>query len=89
MKGLNNLFKSRQIPLYSVRRNAVDSRKHESNKYRDNILKNSISEYIYRNPVMNDFIISVQHVIADLIETVGHLKNYKSFTTKKDDLNVK
>lgn len=87
MKGINNLFKSRQIPLYSIRRNALDDRKYESNKYRDNILKNSVSSYIFRNRAMNDFIISIQHVLADLIDTVTYLKKYKSFTTKKNDIN--
>jgi hypothetical protein len=89
MLSLKNLFKVRQIPLYSVRRSAVDDRKYKSNKYRDNIVKNSVSDYIFRNAAMNDFIISIQHVLADLIDAVNHLKNYKSFTTKKDDSNVK
>jgi len=89
MKGFNNLFKSRQIPLYTLRKQAMDDRKYVGNKYRTNILKNSLSPYVTRNPMMNDFIIMLQHILADLIETVNHLKNYKSFTTKKDDLNIK
>lgn len=89
MLSLKNLFKVRQIPLYSVRKTALDDRKYKANKYRDNIVKNSVSDYIYRNAAMNDFIIQIQHVLADLIDTVNHLKNYKSFTTKKDDPNVK
>lgn len=89
MLSLKNLFKVRQIPLYKVRRSALDNRKYEPNKYRDNIVKNSVSPYIFRNAAMNDFIISIQHILADLIESVTFLKNYKSFTTKKDDQNIR
>jgi len=89
MKGLNNLFKSRQIPLYKLRDQAMDNRKYEGNKYRNNILKNSLSPYISRNPAMNDFVIMLQHVLSDLVDSVKFLKGYKSFTTKKDDENIR
>lgn len=86
--SLNNLFKSRQERLYSVRRKAVDDRKHLGNDYRENVLKNSISPYIFRNSVMNDFVILIQSIVADLIDSVKFLKGFKSYTTKKDDLNI-
>jgi hypothetical protein len=89
MANLKNLFKSRQIRLYDVKRQAVDDRKNEGNKYRENVLRNSISPYIYRNPQMNDFVIMVQHVLADLIDSVAFLKKYKSYTTRKDDTRTK
>lgn len=89
MANLKNLFKSRQVRLYDVKRQAVDSRKNEGNKYRENVLRNSISPYIYRNPQMNDFVIMVQHVLADLIDSVAFLKKYKSYTTRKDDIRTK
>lgn len=86
--SLNNLFKSRQERLYNIRRTAVDDRKHLGNDYRENVIKNSISPYIYRNPAVHDFIVLIQHTIADLIDSVKFLKGFKSYTTKKDDLNI-
>ena len=83
-----NLFKSRKVNLYSIRRTAVDDRKHLGNDYRENVLKNSISPYIFRSAVMNDFVILLQHTVADLLDAVRFLKGYKSYTTKKDDPNV-
>lgn len=83
-----NLFKSRKVNLYSIRKTAVDDRKHLGNDYRENVLKNSISPYIFRSAVMNDFIILLQHTVADLLDAVRFLKGYKSYTTKKDDPNV-
>jgi hypothetical protein len=86
--ALQNLFKSRQQRLYSVRKIAVDDRKNLGNDYRENVLKNSISAYIFRNQTLNDFIVLIQHVIADLLDSVKYLKGYKSYTTKKDDPNI-
>ena len=86
--SLNNLFKSRRVRLYSIRRTAVDDRKHLGNDYRDNVLKNSLSPYIYRNQTMGDFLTLIQTVIGDLIDSVKYLKGYKSYTTKKDDFNI-
>lgn len=83
-----NLFKSRKVNLYSIRKTAVDDRKHLGNDYRENVLKNSISPYIFRSAVMNDFVILLQHTVADLLDAVRFLKGYKSYTTKKDDPNV-
>ena len=89
MANLKNLFKSRQVRLYDVKKQAVDNRKNQGNNYRENILRNSISPYIYRNAQMNDFVIMLQHVLADIIDSVTFLKTYKSFTTKKDDTRFK
>lgn len=84
-----NLFKSRKQRNYSVRKSAVDNRKNLGNTYRDNMLTNSLSSYITRNTYMNDFVIFVQQVLADLVDTVGTLKAYKSYTVKKDDSRVR
>lgn len=89
MASLKNLFKSRQVRLYDIKKQVVDDRKNQGNNYRDNILRNSISPYIYRNAQMNDFVIMLQHILADLIDSVTFLKTYKSFTTKKDDTRFK
>jgi len=86
---IQNLFKSRQKRNYDVRKTAVDNRKNLGNDYSTNILKNSISKYIFRNDTMNDFIIMIQKVLTDLIDSVSYLKGYKSFTTKKDYKNFR
>lgn len=89
MAGLKNLFKSRQVRLYDIKKQVVDDRKNQGNNYRENIVRNSISPYIYRNAQMNDFVIMLQHILADLLDSVTFLKTYKSFTTKKDDTRFK
>jgi hypothetical protein len=53
------------------------------------MLINSISSYIQRNDTMNDFIVLIQHVVADWVDSVTYLKAYKSFTIKKNDKKVK
>lgn len=81
---VKNLFKSRQKKNYDVRRSALDSRKNLGNDFSENILKNTLSDYIFRNRYMGDFIVMLQQVLTDLINSVTYLKGYKSFTTKKD-----
>jgi len=85
MALLDNLFKSRQQKNYDIRKTAVDARKNRGNDYSQNVLKKSISAYIFRNNTMNDFIILIQKVISDLIDSVTYMRSFKSYTTKKDD----
>ena len=89
MSILNNLFKVRKVKAYESRLTAMDSRKNLPNNYRVNILSNSISNYIQRNDTINDFVIMIQHVIADWVDSVTYLKTYKSYTHKKGDKKVK
>lgn len=89
MNIFDNLFKVRKKRNYDVRKNILDDRKFVGNKYRENVLLNSLSRYLQRNTAMNDFLIMIQHVLADLIDSVSHLKGYKSFTIKKNDKKVK
>lgn len=89
MDILSNLFKVRKVKSYDTKLSAMDDRKHVGNNYRVNILSNSISKYIQRNDTMNDFIIMIQHVIADWVDSVTYLKSYKSFTLRKGDKKVK
>lgn len=79
-----NLFKSRQKRNYDVRKTAVDSRLNLGNNFSENVLKNSMSNYVFRNKYMSDFITMLQLSLTDLINSVTYLKGYKSFTTKKD-----
>lgn len=84
-----NLFKSRRKRNYDVRKSIVDDRKHLGNPYRNNLLKNSLSSYIFRNAYMNDFVIMIQQILSDLVDSVGRLKSYKSYTIKKEDSRVR
>jgi predicted nucleic-acid-binding protein len=89
MDVTKNLFKVRKKKNYDVRKYILDDRKNVGNVYRENVLLNSLSRYIQRNPSLSDFLIMVQHVVADIIDSVSYLRSYKSFTLKKDDKKVK
>lgn len=89
MDLFSNLFRVRKVKSYDTRLAARDERLHEGNNYRDNMLVNSLSKYIQRNDTMNDFVILIQHVVADWVDSVTYLKAYKSFTIKKNDKKVK
>ena len=82
---IQNLFKSRQRRNYDVRKTVVDNRKNLGNDYSQNVIRKSMSAYIFRNNTMNDFVILIQKVFSDLIDSVAYLKGFKSYTTKKED----
>ena len=82
---IQNLFKSRQRRDSDVRKTAVDNRKNLGNDYSQNVLRKSMSAYIFRNNAMNDFVILIQKTFSDLINAVAYLKGFKSYTTKKED----
>ena len=86
---IQNLFKSRQKRNYTIRESVMDNRKNKGNAYEDNMLRKSISPYIVRNNRMNDFVVLIQKVLADLVGSVTYLKVFKSFTTKKDYKNFR
>jgi hypothetical protein len=82
---IQNLFKSRQRRNYDVRKTVVDNRKNLGNDYSQNVIRKSMSAYIFRNNTMNDFVILIQKIFSDLIDSVAYLKGFKSYTTKKED----
>ena len=86
---IKNLFKIRRRRNYNIRKNILDNRKNLGNDYRENMLKNSMSAYIYRNAHMNDFTTFLQQILADVTDTIACLKIYKSYTMKKDDTKVR
>tara|TARA_R110002096_G_scaffold287175_3_gene480846 strand:- start:137 stop:409 length:273 start_codon:yes stop_codon:yes gene_type:complete len=88
-KLTDRLFRSKRVKIYDVSREILDERKHEPNPYANNILKNSISPFIYRNNHMFDFITLIQSAFAMLVDGATHLRVYKSFTVKKDYKKVR
>jgi len=86
---IQNLFKSRQKRNYSIRESVMDKRKNLGNDYTNNMLRKSLSSYIVRKNCMNDFVVLIQKVLADLVGSVTYLKGFKSFTTKKDYKNFR
>jgi hypothetical protein len=80
-----NLFKVTNKRKYDVAKSAVDDRKNLGNDYSENVLKKSLSSYIFRNSSMNDFIVLLQNIISMQIDSVSYLRGFKSYTTKKED----
>ena len=88
-KLIDRLFKSNKVKVYDVTREILDERKNEPNPYSNNILKNSMSPFIFRNSHMFDFITLIQGAIAKWVDGVTHLRVFKSFTVRKDYKKVK
>jgi len=88
-KLTDRLFKSKKIRVYDVTREILDERLHEPNPYANNILKNSMSPFIFRNSQMFDFITLIQGAIANWVDAVTHLRVFKSYTVRKDYKKVR
>jgi hypothetical protein len=80
-----NLFKGNRQKKYDIAKTAVDNRKNLGNDYSKNILTKSLSGFIFRNALMDDFIALLQTTVSMLVDSVAYLKSYKSYTTKKQD----
>lgn len=80
-----NLFKNSRQKKYDVAKTAVDDRKNLGNDYSKNILTKSLSKFIFRNALMDDFVALLQTTVSILVDSVTYLKSYKSYTTKKHD----
>ena len=88
-KLTDRLFKSKRVKVYDVTREILDERLHEPNDYANNILKNSMSPFIFRNSHMFDFITLIQGAVANWVDGVTHLRVFKSFTVRKDYKKVR
>ena len=53
------------------------------------ILSNSISSFILRSEILSGFISIIDLALSDILKGPAFLKNYKNYTTKKDDINVR
>jgi len=88
-KLTDRLFKTNRVKVYDVTREILDERKNEPNPYSNNILKNSMSPFIFRNTHMFDFITLIQIAVSKWVDGVTHLRVFKSFTVRKDYKKVK
>ncbi len=89
VKLTDGIFKSRRVKIYQVSRQFSDVRKNLPNNYRINILKNALSSHVFKNNQMFDFITYIQEVVANWVDSVNGLKVFKSYTVKKDDINIR
>jgi len=76
--------------LYSLKNKRKDDRLYDGvNKLNNQVLQNSLSSFILRNTTFRFFVDIINNAILNILKGPAYLKNYKNFTTKKDDENVR
>jgi len=76
--------------LYSLKNKRKDDRLYDGvNKLNNQVLQNSLSSFILRNTTLMYFVDILNTAILNILKGPAYLKNYKNFTTKKDDEYVR
>ena len=76
--------------LYSLKNKRKDVRLNNGvRKHGQEILGRSLSPFILRNTTLRYFVDILNTAILNILKGPAYLKNYKNFTTKKDDEYVR
>jgi hypothetical protein len=85
----DNLYRYKRPRLYDIAKTRKDERLHQPYDYRTTLMNNSISRHILRNAMVRYFIGFINDYIYEMTNGIRYLKNYKNYTVKKDDKNVR
>lgn len=84
-----DLLKYKLRNLYSGAKTRKDSRLNTGYDYTESLMQNNLSNHIIRNQTMFDFISFLNDYLVNVISSVKKLQQWKNFTVKKDDINIK
>jgi hypothetical protein len=75
--------------LYDYAKSRKDNRLHLGYDYSEDLMRNTLSDHILRNSVMNDFTSLINDYVINLVSGIRRLKLYKNYTVKKDDTKIR
>lgn len=85
-----DLFRYREEKIYDVAKTRNDLRFNLGKDYkRDGILSRSVSPFILRSDTLREFIVFLDDSLYNITSGIRYVKNYKNYTTKKDDKTVR
>lgn len=75
--------------LYDIAKNRLTSRVNTGYDYKGNILQNSMSPYLFKNPVRAGILAQLENVIYFLVEKAKYIKTFYNYSVDKNykDLN--
>lgn len=80
------LYEEKQLPeLFNIKH------RHDSkniNRYEDNLLKNSISPYMYKNNLMSVFLTGIELLTSILFDHMSIIKNLKNYIVDKNYYDI-
>jgi hypothetical protein len=76
------LYNRKEIPEVHYLKHLHDDQNNHVN-YEDIILKNNLSPYLFKNNMMNEWLIKLQPLVSLLFDKINLMKNFKNFTVDK------
>jgi len=84
-----DLLKYKLSNLYEGAKTRKDNRLNLGFNYSDQLMQRNLSSHIQRNQTMREFIGFLNDYLMNLIRSVKQLQQWKNFTVKKDDINIR
>lgn len=85
----DDLYRYKREKIYDARKTAKDNKKGLGYDYKNDMITNRISRHIIRNQTMLDFIQFCTDYFYNTIKQIRVMKNWKNYTSNKDDKNVR
>jgi len=84
-----DLLKYKLKSLYDGAKTRKDNRLNLGFDYRDSLMQRNLSDHILRNQTMLDFIGFLNDYMYNILSSVKKLKQFKNYTVKKNDTNIR
>jgi hypothetical protein len=78
-----SLEKQRQIQELYFIKHRHDKKFHTGYNWQDNLLKNTTTPYIWKNPVMNQFLMLIQKALVLMVQKMAIARNFFNYTVPK------
>lgn len=85
----DDLYRYKRQKIYDARKTAKDNKKHLGYSYKNDLITNRVSRHIVRNQTMLDFVQFCTDYFYNTIKQIRVMKNWKNYTTNKDDKNIR
>ncbi|MDA9262907.1 hypothetical protein OAC86_00305 [bacterium] len=90
MNPFKDLLGYKSEKLYDVKKKRQDIRYNIGRDYKeDGILRNSVSPFILRSQTLSEFVGFLDDSLYNITSGIRFLKNFKNYTTEKDDETVR
>jgi hypothetical protein len=77
------LEKDRHIPELYYLKHKHDNKLHTGFNWQDNILKNTTSPYVWKNPTMNKYLSKIEKMVSLMVEKMSVARNFFNYTVPK------
>lgn len=89
MSLYKDLFRYKRVKFYDSMKSIKDEKKYLGLDYENNLIQNFVSSHILRNQTVNEFLSFCTDYFYNTVKQVRIMKNWKNYTSKKYDKNIR